>query len=105
MFILTKMGGVKIYDASAASWEEASARTIVGVPAKFNSDVYWPDVEDSGFVLPIHRGDPGYTIHLLETGALVIKEGHTFLCIKDDGAPRVLSFKAVPRDRNTAGLL
>ncbi len=102
MVVIDEVGGVRVYGEQAASWQSPEDRLINGCVAEFDSDVYWPDVSGSVFVLPAHRGHPNYKVHLLEEGALILKEGRAFLCIKINGKPRVLNYNPAPADSATA---
>lgn len=98
MVVISEVGGVRVYGEQASSWQTSEGRQIDGIEAEFDSDVYWPDVSKSTFVLPAHRGHPNYKVHLLDEGALVLKEGRAFLCTVSNGQPKVLHYNPAPAD-------
>lgn len=90
MFTIEEAGGVRLY-AGDNSWGNEGG--MIGKSfAEFDPDVYWPCVSGTVFLLPKHRGQRNYQIHLLETGALVLKEGCAFLCTHINEKPRVIEF-------------
>jgi hypothetical protein len=70
MITLKDVGGVQIFDNSAEAWKNPDRRFIQGCRAEFDSDVYSPDVDTGNFILPAHRGQCDYRIHLLENDRL-----------------------------------
>jgi hypothetical protein len=106
MIELSKVGGVQIFGHIPYSWLNEKGRRIKGCPVEFDSDVYSPDVDTGVFLLPAHRGQLNYQIHLLENGcALVIKEGRLYLCTKVNDELRVITFTTVPSDQQITELL
>lgn len=106
MITLSDVGGVQIFGSSAVMWKNPDGRSIKGCRVEFDSDVYSPDVDTGSFLLPAHRGQMDYQIHLLENGSgLVIKEGRIYLCTYVDNAPRVITFTTVPSDQELSLLV
>lgn len=103
--ILQEVGGVQVFGPGANTWKDSSCRTIKGYEVVFDSDVYMPDVDDGIFVLPAHRGQTDYQIHLLETGgALVFKDGRIYVCTLQDNVPCIVTFTSFPSDMRLASL-
>ena len=75
-------GGVRIFGLDALNWEQPEGRRLYGLPVVFDSGASKPryDERTRRIMLPARRGEPCYTVYLLETGeALVIKGGKYFL--------------------------
>lgn len=108
MTILREVGGVRVSGKGSDAWTYPEGRLIVTRPAIFDSDVPAPDIEETSFgtmrfVLPCYRGREEYEIHLLDSGeAVILKDGHVYLCTLLNGSPRVLTYLPVPTDRQVA---
>ncbi len=102
---LSDMGGIQVFGHKADTWEYPSCRNIKGREVVFDSDVYSPDVDTLNFILPAHRGQTDYQIHLLETGgALVFKDGRIYVCTLRDNVPCIVTFTSFPSDMKLASL-
>jgi hypothetical protein len=104
MIILGELGGVRVFGNDADAWKTPEGRKIGSIQAVFDSDIPWPEREIKGeekyFVLPCHRREKGYQIHLLETGeAIVLKDGCAYFCTLHEEMPLVLEYQAIPIEK------